>query len=333
MRQEQDLRGAGASIYAPAGFQAYLAELAAAKELWQKEQERFPFLRDDVAVTTVFAALLHHGEALAAEISQGKADEIADIERQRKHLATQLAVLRALSDSIKDRRLASRRLVQVDIRLSEAGKLAAAGNIEAAQQRLAEAEADLGAVVAGQRPLLGRYADPAEIDRWRRWRDEAVAASKRSGGSLIVVSKVDRRLTHYQGGKVLASYAVGFGGNLLSDKLYAGDKATPEGRYHILRKNPNSAYYRALLIDYPNDDDRRRFKAAKRSGALSSGAGIGGLIEIHGGGSHGLTEGCVALDNRDMERLYAQIAVGTPVLIVGTTDHDNLISSALQKLE
>jgi len=57
------------------------------------------------------------------------------------------------------------------------------------------------------------------------------------------------------------------------------------------------------------------------------------LIEIHGGGSDGLTDGCVALDNRDMERLYAQIAIGTPVLIVGTTDYDNLVSSALRQFE
>jgi L,D-peptidoglycan transpeptidase YkuD (ErfK/YbiS/YcfS/YnhG family) len=49
-------------------------------------------------------------------------------------------------------------------------------------------------------------------------------------------------------------------------------------------------------------------------------AGVGSLIEIHGDGGQGRdwTDGCVALSNSDMDRVFARARVGTPVTIVGT---------------
>jgi len=48
--------------------------------------------------------------------------------------------------------------------------------------------------------------------------------------------------------------------------------------------------------------------------------GIGNLIEIHGDGGKGInwTDGCVALTNSDMDKLYGLVGVGTPVTIVGS---------------
>ena len=59
---------------------------------------------------------------------------------------------------------------------------------------------------------------------------------------------------------------------------------------------------------------------AKRDGRLPRGAGIGSLIEIHGDGGRGedWTSGCVALENHDMDRLFARVSVGTPVTIIGS---------------
>ena len=49
-------------------------------------------------------------------------------------------------------------------------------------------------------------------------------------------------------------------------------------------------------------------------------AGIGNLIEIHGDGGQGRdwTDGCVALADGDMDKVFARSRVGTPVTIVGT---------------
>ena len=79
-------------------------------------------------------------------------------------------------------------------------------------------------------------------------------------------------------------------------------------------------YYKAFLLDYPNDEDTARFKAEIAKGSLPASAKIGGLIEIHGNGGKGIdwTEGCVALTDREMDLVYKIVKVGTPVTIVGS---------------
>jgi murein L,D-transpeptidase YafK len=95
-----------------------------------------------------------------------------------------------------------------------------------------------------------------------------------------------------------------------------------------------SRYHRALLLDYPNAADRERFAAAKRRGEIPRGAGIGGLIEIHGEGGRGQnwTEGCVALSNRDMDDLFRRVGTGTRVTIVGGDGRDGAFSDLLARV-
>jgi murein L,D-transpeptidase YafK len=131
-------------------------------------------------------------------------------------------------------------------------------------------------------------------------------------------------------------YDAEIGANALGVKRRQGDRATPEGRYRIVKKKDRgqSTYHRALLLDYPNDQDRKRFAAAKRRGEIPRGAAIGGLIEIHGDGGRGQnwTEGCVALANPDMDDLFARVPVGTRVTIVGGDGAGGAFSSLLARL-
>jgi murein L,D-transpeptidase YafK len=98
--------------------------------------------------------------------------------------------------------------------------------------------------------------------------------------------------------------------------------ATPEGMYKVTRKLEGSKtkYYKALLLDYPNEEDKARFREEIENGSLPRNAKIGGLIEIHGDGGKGIdwTEGCVALTNKEMDIVYRLAKVGTPVTIVGS---------------
>ncbi len=107
----------------------------------------------------------------------------------------------------------------------------------------------------------------------------------------------------------------------MGTKRHRGDKATPEGSYKVTRKRGPGAtkYYKALDIDYPNAEDLARFRAAKQRGEIPAGTSPGSLIEIHGHGGRGAdwTEGCVALRNDHMDKVFAAAQVGTPVLIVG----------------
>jgi murein L,D-transpeptidase YafK len=149
-----------------------------------------------------------------------------------------------------------------------------------------------------------------------------VAWSRRTGRAAIVVRKDSHLLTLYRGGRRVRDYRADLGYGSIRDKLVAGDGATPEGRYRItVRKGKGqSIYYKALLLDYPNAEDRVAFARARRSGAVARGASPGGLIEIHGEGGRGKdwTKGCVALTNADIDQLFTRVEVGTPVTIVGS---------------
>ena len=84
--------------------------------------------------------------------------------------------------------------------------------------------------------------------------------------------------------------------------------------------HPDTKYHKALLINYPNDKDLKRFDKAKRQKLIPKNADIGGLIEIHGSGDKGAdwTNGCVALKNSDMDIIYREAHEGTLVTIVGS---------------
>lgn len=123
-------------------------------------------------------------------------------------------------------------------------------------------------------------------------------------------------------GKVVERFDAELSLNWIGHKKQQGDMATPEGIYQITKKvnHRETKYYKALLLNYPNENDLARFEKDVRQGLISSSAHIGGLIEIHGDGGKGKdwTEGCVALTNKDIDRLYAMVSAGTTVTIVGS---------------
>ncbi len=157
---------------------------------------------------------------------------------------------------------------------------------------------------------------------WRRWVEETLEDSERDNEVVIIVDKLRRQLLVMRGREELASYAVELGAGGIEIKTRAGDDATPEGRYRVteVRGPGRTRFYRALMLDYPNADDRARYRKLKRAGRLHPQQGIGGLIEIHGMGGRGQdwTEGCVALEDDDMDDLVPKVSVGTAVTIVGT---------------
>lgn len=134
----------------------------------------------------------------------------------------------------------------------------------------------------------------------------------------LVIEKSKRTLTAYAGNYVLASYRVALGRDPVGAKNCEGDYKTPEGHYKIIGQNPNSAYYRALRLDYPNAEDIANAKSHR--------CRPGGNIVIHGlqngyewvGRTHSSvdwTSGCIAVTNQEMDRLWKIVPVGTPVEI------------------
>ncbi len=155
----------------------------------------------------------------------------------------------------------------------------------------------------------------------------------------IRVSKVRKRLFLYRGTQLMMDLAADFGFNPFSDKEKRGSEGernhwrTPEGAFYVVSKNPRSQFYKAFLLNYPNTEDAERglvsglisqrehdaiMAAEKASRAPPMGTRLGGMIEIHGDGtglSTNWTQGCVAVTNSDMDKLWGWVQEGTPVII------------------
>lgn len=199
---------------------------------------------------------------------------------------------------------------------------AAAGDPARALAEAEQARAFAATVRESYVALHARFSDPQNLRQWRRLVDEAVARSKRERTTVFVVDKLKRKLHVYANGHRVATYEAELGTKGLKRKLHSGDQATPEGHYKVteVRGPGRTKYYKALMLDYPNAEDRARYAHGRRTGQVPLRAGIGSLIEIHGDGGLGRdwTDGCVALTNADMDKVFARARVGTPVTIVGT---------------
>ena len=175
-------------------------------------------------------------------------------------------------------------------------------------------------------PTLKAAKDKLEVyfKSYPTWKKNAQLARQQSANGQIVVliSKFESTCSVLKSGKIIAEYNAEFGSNWMSHKTMMGDNATPEGVYKItLKKNgKKTKYYKALLLDYPNDDDKEKFKLSKKNGAISKKTKIGDLIQIHGQGGKGVnwTEGCIALEDKDMDKLCNLVNENTQVIIIGT---------------
>ncbi|MBK5255956.1 MAG: L,D-transpeptidase family protein, partial [Vicinamibacteria bacterium] len=220
--------------------------------------------------------------------------------------------------------------------LLEAEALLREGEIAAARERAGLSRAELSEALGPALEAAERYTSREQVETWRGWIDETRAWSRSTKQPALLVLKEKNILVLLAKGEPARIYDAEVGSNALGVKQRQGDRATPEGRYRIVRKKDRgqSRYHRALLLDYPNPADRQRFAAAQRRGEIPRGAQIGGLIEIHGDGGRGQnwTEGCVALSNRDLDDLYPWVGVGTRVTIVGGDGSDGAFSDLLAQV-
>ena len=135
----------------------------------------------------------------------------------------------------------------------------------------------------------------------------------------VVVKKSARRLLLMNGGEVLRSFRIALGKDPTGHKRQQGDNRTPEGRYLLDWRNPQSRFYRSIHISYPSPADVAQ--------ARSRGVSPGGDIMIHGlpngmeviGATHAKwdwTNGCIAVTNGEMDTIWARVDNGTPIEIL-----------------
>ncbi len=325
---------AGAMEYAKPRRLLCDADLAAALREIQYQQALRWFQKDYTRAQGLMELAADQALKLLLDARARSEADAAQARTLVTQVEEQLEEARALARQASTDAYVRQRMATAEIRLRDARQLLARGRNSSA---LASARESLKAVETSRqksRSLLSRFEDPQLVAKWQAWIREAVAESRRSGSAIVVI-KERHRLDLYRNGSVVRSMAVDLGAYSLRQKMYAGDRTTPEGRYRITRKKSNgsSKYGQALLLNYPNDDDRRRFQEAKARREISARSGIGGLIEIHGQGGLGYdwTDGCIAPDDRDMGWLYNQAGVGTLVVIVGSDGSDGPIRATLKQ--
>lgn len=127
--------------------------------------------------------------------------------------------------------------------------------------------------------LKAKKIDPAQLEVFirifKQEKELELWVKNKSDAKYIFLKKID----------ICASSGV------LGPKRKEGDLQVPEGIYTISAYNPNSSYYLALQVSYPNKSDL----------ILKTGQRAGGEIMIHG---NCVTIGCVPLQDDPVKDVY-----------------------------
>ncbi|GEM_PF-2932514 len=138
----------------------------------------------------------------------------------------------------------------------------------------------------------------------------------------IVIYKQQHLLEIYLNNHKLKSYSISLG-DFIGDKEIRGDNKTPEGTFYIAQKNPESKFYKALLLNHPTLEAAKRGKneglinqseyesikkAEENCQTPPQNTSLGSYIEIHGGSdqreNQDWTWGCIALNNVEIDEIY-----------------------------
>lgn len=292
------------------------------ERLYAEEQSKWFRFRRAKALESAAEELTQLARKAVAEYRARLEKALSEATQKRKQLEIRLAAVAEEAEAMPADRGLQRAFSRARVSVDRTRAVEISRKLEHVETALKAATADVTAAEAVLGKRLARLQDPYLRRTWQNWVDETIRGT-RGGGTAIVVEKARRRLYLVRGGKVAAEFRAELGRNGLLDKLHAGDGATPEGRYRITAKKDtgHSRFHRALVINYPNSDDLTEFSQARRRGAIPRGVrGPGSLIEIHGNGGKGTnwTDGCVAVRDIDIDRMFASVSVGTPVTIVGS---------------
>ncbi len=334
---DQDLIALRAPETAPEEYGQFVRQWALLKARTQLDDDmiRWPWESSDLENDLRWLHLM--GERTVSQLHDRQLSQQHAMQTKVTRLEDQLRSVAVRVEAIDGRILLGEKGIQTDHLVKQARAFLDQKDYPRAMQAAEKADHALKAQTSLLNQELGRYADGSRITYWQTLAKQTIDWSRTHQATAIVVSKAERELSLYKNGRRVLSYPVRLGFNGMLEKQFQGDGATPEGRYHVTerRGSGQTQFYRALALDYPNSEDRRRFQLAKRTGKIASSKGIGGQIEIHGADNERLAQtlGCIMLDNPNMATLYESVPVGTPVTIVGALIKQNSVASALAQID
>jgi lipoprotein-anchoring transpeptidase ErfK/SrfK len=333
---DHDLVALHAPEAAPEEYAHFVRQWVSLKTRVQSDDDliRWPWESNDLE--DELRRLHDEGGHTVARLNDRQTSQRRTAESKLAHLEERLQLIASQVESIDGRIVLGEQPVHTDLLIKQARSFFEQNDYERSIQAAEKARHALLSQTAMLTRELGRYADDKRITHWQRMARQTVEWSRAHQSTAIVVSKADRVLTLYKNGRKVLSYPVRLGFNGIREKQFQGDGATPEGRYRVTAKRGQgqTQFYRALALDYPNAEDRRRFELAKKSGRIAPAKSIGGQIEIHGVENELMAQtlGCIMLDNPHMVALYEHASPGTPVTIVGALTGQNSVALALAQL-
>lgn len=333
---DHDLIALRAPESAPEEYAHFVRQWVSLKARLQSDDDliRWPWESNDIE--DELRRLHDEGGSTVARLNDRQASQRRTAESKLARLEERLQLIASQVESIDGRIVLGEKPVQTDLLMKQARSFFEQNDYERSIQAAENANHALLAQTTVLTRELGRYADDKRITHWQTMAKQTIEWSRVHQSTAIVVSKADRVLALYKNGRKVLSYPVRLGFNGIREKRFQGDGATPEGRYRVTAKRGQgeTQFYRALALDYPNAEDRRRFVLAKKSGRIASAKSIGGQIEIHGLENELMAQtlGCIMLDNPHMAALYERVSPGTPVTIVGALTGQNSVALALAHL-
>ena len=110
----------------------------------------------------------------------------------------------------------------------------------------------------------------------------------------VLVEKAQRKLHLIQDGEVIRSFDIALGIRPVGDKRQEGDFRTPEGRYRLDVRNPESEFFLSIMIHgQPNEPTQSEVYYRTQD----------------------WTNGCIAVSNSDMIDLWLMTGENTPIEI------------------
>ncbi len=333
---DRDLGTLRASTITPEAHSKFSRQWMALRGRVRSEENIVRWPWEDNELETELEALQAEGTQLIAEVNSQILAQRTGAEAKLAKVEQRLRLLNTRVGDIGSRVVLGEHPLETELLVKQARHYLEQGQFEYANQASERA----GKILLTQTALLtnelGRYADDDLIAAWRESAQRTIDWSRKHRAHAIVISKADRVLTVYKSGRKILTYPIRLGSRGIRAKQHYGDGATPEGEYRIQRKRGpgQTPFFRALILDYPNAEDRRRFADAQQAGLIPKTRQMPGLIELHGI-AQGITDqpyGSIVLDNPQIAVLFDQVAVGTPVNIVGALESHNSISLVLADL-
>jgi lipoprotein-anchoring transpeptidase ErfK/SrfK len=324
-----DSRKHNSVIYSTKIFKESRSFYDSAMIAWKTENKRFILFRDYERVRK-FAILSEKKAAEATKRTIAKANDMkSNLQHDLVRLNDEVKAFEKIFSTVPLPQDIKKKNAKGKLLLKEAQIAYDKGQYVSGNVKVTEAGDYITDSYSSARKKLSDYF--RNYQKWQDWAKITINESKENNSYAIIVEKVPGLCHVYYKGVRKYTFDAEFGENWMGDKMTRGDAATPEGRYQITRKlqNGSTKYHKALMINYPNEEDLAEFKRRISTGSIPSNAKIGGLIEIHGEGGKGgnWTEGCIALKNSDIDTLFKLVSSGTPVTIIGSTTTLNQIMS------